>query len=84
VRPSEAINPDPTRLTHRQQEGEQATPTSTARGKAEKRGKSGGKARGKWGKTAAAPLQRLGSQGINRKFTLGYFLHDFGYYCGLC
>jgi len=43
VRPSEAINPDPTRLTHRQQEGEQATPTSTARGKAEKRGKSGEK-----------------------------------------
>lgn len=39
VWPSEAINPDPAHLTHRQQEGEgeQAKPTSTARGKAEKR-----------------------------------------------
>lgn len=37
--PSEAINPDPAHLTHGQQEGEgeQAKPTSTARGKAEKR-----------------------------------------------
>lgn len=93
VWPSEAINPDPAHLTHRQQEGEgeQAKPTSTARGKAEKRRGDatekggGGRERGwKSGKTAAAPLQRLGLQGINRKFTLGYFLHDFGYYCGLC